>query len=436
MASSANNSITRNARSAWVAEEETIISQLTNTWLNEPLVSTTEHWKRVSYALKQCGYRRSANTCRTYWDRTINPRNILAQIARPTWNENQVPSTISIAPGIAPAATFTSVNTSYPNKRSPVNPSSDQNNDWEAGSSHTKRPKRFQVGDMLCQGSVENQSPLSPEVHSDRLQPSLDEVSRRGRVQEQEQRQADGTFYRIPNGGSRMSCGRSVDGAMFPPDPMRCLESQSGLTEQPLSDIVLNTTLKSWQRLPETVDHLQSITVEVEGCEAEQQESTPHFNSTANSQAAEQILTALHPVIKPSETSSIKASGEREQQMAWASRQVEIFEAKIQKLKDDAAKRAMTVTSLDQEIEQSRKDYDAVLHGKQEEIDRVLRELEERHSKEREALKSKIENSNESKQTEIRELKRNASEVSQKEIGLKLFQDIIDYYTPEEGGDN
>ena len=217
---------------------------------------------------------------------------------------------------------------------------------------------------------------------------------------------------------------------------MSCLESQSGLAEQPTSDIVLNTPHKSWQRVSEAVDDPQSITVEVEGCQVEQQDSTPHFNSTTNSQAAEQIPTALQPVINHSETASITASSESEQEIAWASRQVKSYEAKIQKLKDDAAKRNMTVTSLDQEIEHFQKDYDAVHQGEQEEIDRVLRELKERHKKKREALQSKIENLKESKQTEIGELERNASEVSHKEEGLKHYQDIIDYHTHEEGGDN
>ena len=440
MASSANDSIRPNARRLpWVAEEVTILRQLTNTWLNDPLVSRTEHWKRVSDALKQHGYRRSANICREYWSRTANPQNILAQVARPTMDGNRVPSTVSIAPGIAPTPTFISVNTSYPSKRSPVDPSSDENY-WDACSSYTKRLKRFQVGDMLCQGSVENQSPLSSEVLSDRPRPSPGEVSRRGRAQEQAQgqaqRQADGAFYRRTNGESRMSCGRSVDGARCLPDPMSCVESQSGLAEQPISDIVLNTPHKSWQRVSEAVDDLQSITVEVEGCQIEQQDSTPHFNSTTNSQDAEQIPTAPRPVINPLETASITASSEREQNIAWASKQVESIEAKIQKLKDDAAKRKMTVTSLDQEIEHFQKDYDALHQGEQEEIDRVLRELKERHKKKREALQSKIENLKESKQTEIGELERNTSEVSHKEEGLKHYQDIIYYHTHEEGGYN
>ena len=440
MASSTNDSIRPNSRRLpWVAEEDTIIRQLTNTWLIDRSVSPSEHWKRVSSALKQRGYKRSANICREYWSRTTNAQHILTQVARPTMDGNQVPSTISIAPRTAPTPTFISVNTCYPSKRSPVDPSSDQSY-WEATSSYTKRLKRSQVGDLLCQGSVENQSPLSSEVLSDRPRPSPGEVSRRGRAQEQAQgqaqRQADGAFYRRTNGESRMSCGRSVDGARCPPDPMSCLESQSELAEQPTSDIVLNTPHKSWQRVSEAVDDPQSITVEVEGCQVEQQDSTPHFNSTTNSQAAEQIPTALQPVINPSETASITASSESEQEIAWASRQVKSYEAKIQKLKDDAAKRNMTVTSLDQEIEHFQKDYDALHQGEQEEIDRVLRELKERHKKKREALQSKIENLKESKQTEIGELKRNESEVSHKEEGLKHYQDLIDYHTHKEGGDN
>jgi cell division septum initiation protein DivIVA len=111
---------------------------------------------------------------------------------------------------------------------------------------------------------------------------------------------------------------------------------------------------------------------------------------------------------------------------------VENFEAEIEKLKRNATTRSMIVTSIGQEIEHSQKEYDELLQGKQQEIDRVLRELEEQHSKKCEALKSKLQNLKESKQTVLGALKRNALEVSRKETGVTHFQAIIDYYNPEE----
>jgi DNA repair exonuclease SbcCD ATPase subunit len=92
----------------------------------------------------------------------------------------------------------------------------------------------------------------------------------------------------------------------------------------------------------------------------------------------------------------------------------------------------MIVTSMGQEIEHSQKEYDELLQGRQEEMDRVLRELEEQHSKKCEALKSKLRNLKESKQTVLGELKRNALEVSRKETGVTRFQAIINYYNHEE----
>jgi hypothetical protein len=88
---------------------------------------------------------------------------------------------------------------------------------------------------------------------------------------------------------------------------------------------------------------------------------------------------------------------------------VEKFEAQIQQLKHNATGRTTIVTSIDQEIELVQKDY--------------------------EALKSNLQSLNESKQSELEELRRNALEVSHKESGLTHFQAIINYYSHEEERD-
>lgn len=315
--------------------------------------------------------------------------------------------------------------TPYSNKRAPTHVDTQRNNDWEASSSHTKRLKQFKVGDMLCHGAGEYHPPL---------QPSLEKMSPTSSVEEQGQRQGDRISYRTANEMSLVSHGEALESAGCP-DPMNCSESQPGLTEQPTTDVVPSTTPETRQTLPPAADGFESITVEVAEPSVEQQNGSSQ-PSSIDSLSGVKNSNAVQPVIKPAETASIPTASEKEQQMAWASRQVENFEAEIQKLKNDATTRTRIVTSIDQEIEHSQKDYDRLVQGKQEEISRVLRELEEQYNKKCEALESKLENLNQSKQTELGKLKRNTLEVSHKETGLTRFQAIIDYYSHEEDRDN
>lgn len=111
---------------------------------------------------------------------------------------------------------------------------------------------------------------------------------------------------------------------------------------------------------------------------------------------------------------------------------MEIFEAKIRKLKCDVAARTTVVASINEEIEYYQTDYDMLLRGKDEEIAEVLRELEEQHNKKCEKFKSGLEKLDRNKQTELRELKRKELEVSHEEMGFAHFQAIIAYYTEEE----
>jgi hypothetical protein len=183
-------------------------------------------------------------------------------------------------------------------------------------------------------------------------------------------------------------------------------EIQSGSTHQPTSDDVPSAPFETRQTLPPASDSFKSIAVEVGGHRVDQQSGSSHPNST-DSPSGEN--NALQPVISPVETTSISTTSDREQQIAWASRQVENFEAQIQQLKHNATGRTMIVTSIDQEIELFQKDY--------------------------EALKSKLQSLNESKQAQLEELRRNALEVSHKETGLTHFQAIINYYSHEEERD-
>lgn len=291
---------------------------------------------------------------------------------------------------------------------------------------------------LIRQGALKYQPILPSNILSDRPQRSLEEASPISTAQEQGQNQRDKTFHNTTDGMSRVSHEHILQGASGPPDPRNRNESQSGLKGQPTSGAPPNTPPESPQALPGApgaVDSFESITVEVEGCVVDQLDGSSHLSIT-ESLSAEKDSAIPQPVIQAVETPSIPEASERDKQVGWASRQVESFEADIQKLKCDATARTVIVASIDREIENFQGDYDKLIQGKQEEIARVLRELEERHNKKCEALKSKLENLNESKRTEIGELKRNASEVSRKEIGLVRFQAIIDYYAQEDVGDD
>jgi hypothetical protein len=352
----------------------------------------------------------------------------VAQMARTILDAQQVSSASSTTPRGTQMSTSGSINASYSKKRALIYPGTDQNN-LEASSGQAKRLKQFKVGDMLSQDPVEYRRPLPGGALSDRLQPSLEEVPPTSRVQEQGQR-GDSVFYCTAKEMSRGSHGQTLEDTGYPSDPMNGNESQPGLTEQPTLDVVPCTTLETPQTLPPAVDGFESTTVEVTGPTVDQQDGCSQPSST-DSLPRDWNPTTLQSAISPGGTTSILAI-EKEQQIAWASRQVENFKAEIQKLKCDAAARTTIVTSIDQEIEHSQKDYDKLLRGKEEEITRVLRELEEQHNKKCEVFKSKLENLNKSKQTELRELKRKELAASHKETGLTCFQAIIDYYTHEE----
>jgi hypothetical protein len=287
---------------------------------------------------------------------------------------------------------------------------------------------------MLCEGAVEHQPLLSAEVHSDILQPTLEEMSPTSIAQEQGQRRGDRGFYPTASENSPVSHGQVFQGSGYPSDPVNRNESQSGSTEQPTSDAVHSAPLEDRQTLPQAVDSHESITVEIDGCTVDQEGSSAQPSRIDNC-SEERNSSAAHPVIKPLEAVSIPTTSDKEQQIAWASKQVENFEAEIHKLKNNVTTRSRNITSIEHDIENSQNDYNKHLQDKEEEIARVLRELEEQHSRKCEAFKSKLLYLKESKQSELRTLERYVLEVSRKENGLMHFQAIVDYYNHEEDND-
>jgi hypothetical protein len=281
----------------------------------------------------------------------------VAQMAQTILDVQQVSSASSTTPRGTQMSTSGSINASYSKKQALIYPVTDQNN-LEASSGQAKRLKQFKVGDMLSQDPVKHQCPLLDRALSDRLQPSLEEVPPTSRVQEQGQR-GDSVFYCTAKEMSRGSHGQTLKDTGYPSDPMNSNESQPGLTEQLTSDVIPGTTLETPQTLPPVVDGFKSTTVKVTGPSVDQQDGCLQPSSTG-SLPRDRNPTTLQSAISPGETTSILAI-EKEQQIAWASRQVENFKAEIQKLKCDTTVQTTIVTSIDQEIKHAQKDYNKLL---------------------------------------------------------------------------
>lgn len=282
--------------------------------------------------------------------------------------------------------------------------------------------KPFQVGDMLSEVTVEYEPLLSAEVLSDT---TLDVLST-SIAQQQVQKQGNRVLYLTGN-EKRPVLHYQGEGSGCPLDPVSRNENQSGSTEQPPLGAVLSTPVEKRQMLPQAVDTFESINVKV-GCRTVDQRDVSLHPSSIDSLSEEKNSSAMQPVVDPVETVIMPATSEKEQQITWAFKQVKNFEAEIQNLKYDTTTRTMFVTSLDREIEHTRKDYETFLQDRQEDIARVLIKLEEQHNKKSEALKCKLDNLSQLKEAELGELKRNELELSYKETGLARFQAIIGYY--------
>ena len=184
-------------------------------------------------------------------------------------------------------------------------------------------------------------------------------------------------------------------------------------------------------RRTSTADGFESITVEIGGQIVNQQDGSSN-PSRLNFLLGENHACIVQPEIRPAEAMSIPTSSNQEEQIKWASRQVKDLQAEIQEIKSDVTTQTRNVTSINQDIEYSQRSYDKHLHNKQEEIARVLRELENQHRKKSEVFETKLINLKESKQSKLQKLKRYILKVSRKEKELVHFQSIVDYYNNKE----
>jgi hypothetical protein len=403
----------------WTSAERTILTRLIQE-LGNPSQKSEEYWKAVSSGLGQYGYQRSSTACRFYW-RAVQKLQI-AQIGGTIWNSQQVSSPPSDDPRSTPVPT-PSRHSPYSNKRGPAHPyHNDRNTGHESNPRHAKRLKRLPVGNMLCENAVEFQPLLSPEALADTsLDVSPTEVA-------QEQGRVDVISSTAGEKGS-VSHSPTFAGGACSSDVEDYNESQSRSAGQHASNGALSTALEN-QQTPMT-DGFDSITVEIGGQTVNEQDGSSN-SSCLNSPPAENQSCTVQPEIESAEAVVVTTSNNKEEQVEWASRQVNNLEAEIQKLKSEVTARTLNVTSIEEQMEKSQEIYDMHRQNKQEEIARVLRELEEQHRQESEAFESKLSDLEESKQSELRKLESFTLRVSRKEKGLVHFQGIVDYYNNED----
>jgi hypothetical protein len=111
---------------------------------------------------------------------------------------------------------------------------------------------------------------------------------------------------------------------------------------------------------------------------------------------------------------------------AYASRRVTEIQAEIQTLKHDSDTRVIIFHQIEQEISDVKNQDTELQEHKAEEIQRVLREIEERYKREHEALEEKRKSLQEAKVREMEGLEKNAEQVAKKEKRMEPLQALLD----------
>jgi excinuclease UvrABC ATPase subunit len=110
----------------------------------------------------------------------------------------------------------------------------------------------------------------------------------------------------------------------------------------------------------------------------------------------------------------------------WASRRITEIQVETQTLKHDNDTRVIIIHQIEKEVSDVKKQNSELQEQKQEEIARVLREIEARYKREQEALVEKRNSLNEAKEREMEGLKENARQVKMNEKKMKRLQALVD----------
>ena len=122
------------------------------------------------------------------------------------------------------------------------------------------------------------------------------------------------------------------------------------------------------------------------------------------------------------------------EEKAWATRKLETFQNEIQLLENENAARINTVGQIDQELRHVEITDANLNKRKEEEIVRVLREIEARYLIEHEGLKNKQDKLKEDREKEFGVFEKNLAEIRRKKSGMGGFQAIVDYYSGLDDG--
>lgn len=122
------------------------------------------------------------------------------------------------------------------------------------------------------------------------------------------------------------------------------------------------------------------------------------------------------------------------EEQAWAARKIEAFRKEIQFLETENTVRINVVGKIDQELKDVETTDAGLQKRKEEEIARVLKEIEARYLTEHEGLRTKQDKLKKDREKEFGVFEKNLAEIRRKKAGMGGFQAIVDYYTSLDDG--
>lgn len=115
-----------------------------------------------------------------------------------------------------------------------------------------------------------------------------------------------------------------------------------------------------------------------------------------------------------------------ETEKAWLSSKVQKLQSDIEALKREDEARLANIRSIDQQLDNLAKDSGGLQRMKEEEIARVLREIEDRYRREYEGLNQKQYELGGAKESEVAALNRNLRQITKNEKKMRSYQTLVD----------
>ena len=115
-----------------------------------------------------------------------------------------------------------------------------------------------------------------------------------------------------------------------------------------------------------------------------------------------------------------------ETEKAWLSSKVQKLQSDIEALKREDEARIANIRSIDQQLNNLAKDSGGLQRMKEEEIARVLGEIEDRYRREYESLNQKQFELDGAKESEVAALNRNLRQIMKNEKKMRSYQTLVD----------